>query len=105
MPQRQSPQPVVRPHPNRYMKIITAIFLYVVIVFSLLQNWLFVAGIGVLIYSLRYSPVVLIPLAILIDGYFGNFYGMPYLSLFSVWWYMVSEYFRPKIVNLKFIGD
>ncbi len=87
------------------MKPVISIILYLVIAFSILQNWLFVAAAAIVLFSLKYSSVMLIPLAILIDGYFGNFHSLPYLSLLSVWWYLVAEYFRPKVVNLRSVNN
>ncbi|MCA9359599.1 hypothetical protein KC850_01000 [Candidatus Kaiserbacteria bacterium] len=87
------------------MGIIISIILYFIILFSVLQNHLYLSVIAVLLFSVKNGGVTLIPLAILIDGYFGNFYNIPYLSLLSVWWFLVVEYIKPKIVNLKFVNS
>lgn len=86
------------------MRITTSIILYLVITFSVLQNWLVLACLSLLVFSFMNGAGYLIFLAILIDGYFGNFYNVPYLSLLAVWWYMLIFYLRPKVVNLKFIN-
>lgn len=79
------------------MNIIPAILLYVIIAVSIMQNWLVLSVLSVVFFSFRYNAAFLIPLAILIDGYYGNFYSIPYLSFFSVGWFLVVEYLRPKI--------
>ena len=85
------------------MKIVTSILMYIGIIICVIQNWLLVAAALVLLFSLRHGAAALIVAAILIDGYFGNFYTTPYLSLFSVVWYIFAAFARTKIVNLKFV--
>lgn len=87
------------------MGIIISIILYFIILFSVLQNNLYLSAIAVLLFSVKNGGATLIPLAILIDGYFGNFYNIPYLSLLAVWWFLVVEYIKPKVVNLKFVNS
>lgn len=55
----------------------------------------------VLVYSFWYNAITLIPLAILVDGYFGNFYTVPVLSMMVVVWYVIVEFLRPKLANLR----
>ena len=81
------------------MKTFIAICLYLMIPVLILQNWLLLAAIVVVFFSVRYGSVLLIPLAILIDGYFGNFYAVPYLSLLATVWYVFVEYLRPRVIN------
>lgn len=81
------------------MKIITSFFLYISIAIAILQNWLLLAFVLIVLFSARHGAFLLLPLAISIDGYFGNFYTLPLLSFVSVWWYLLVVYFRPKIVN------
>lgn len=83
------------------MRIGFAILLYVVIALSVLQNWLVLAGFVIVIFSIRHDPALLIPLAIFIDGYFGNYGTMPYLSFAAVGWFALVEYVRPKLVNFQ----
>jgi hypothetical protein len=87
------------------MKILIGILLYTAIVIAILQNWLWLGGLFTLVFSLRYGAVTLIPLAILIDGYFGNFYGWPYLSLIAIVWYIFIEYIRPRILDSGIIKN
>lgn len=81
------------------MRIFLSTCLYIVIIFSFLQNWLWLTAVAVVLFSFKYGAVTFIPLAILIDGYFGHFYAIPYLSVCAVWWFMFVEYVRPKMVN------
>ncbi|MCA9354390.1 MAG: hypothetical protein KC877_02625 [Candidatus Kaiserbacteria bacterium] len=83
------------------MRFLTAIVLYLTILFSFMQQWLLLTVLAVLIFSFRYGAVALIPLAFLVDGYFGNFYSLPLTSMVAVWWYLVVEYLKPKLVNFR----
>lgn len=79
------------------MAIIVPIFLYFLIAISIVQNHFLLAGTLILIFSYKYSAAVLIPLAIVIDGYFGNFYTIPWLSFFSIVYYLLVDFLRPRI--------
>lgn len=81
------------------MRFFTGIILYLCIIFSFLQNVVFLTVVAVVLFSVRYGAVMLIPVAILIDGYFGNFYGVPLLSIGSIVWYMLIEYMRLKLLS------
>ena len=85
------------------MSYFSAITLYILIIFFFLQNWLWLAGALTILFSFRFGAVTLIPLAILIDGYFGQYHSVPYLSLGIVWWFIVVEYLRPKVTNLRVV--
>ncbi len=76
--------------------------LFLLSALSFLQGWYMVAALLVVIFSLRVSAVYLIPLAIILDGYYGNFYSLPLLSLGSVWWYLSIEFLKPRLKTLKF---
>ncbi len=66
-----------------------------------MQNWLFLAAIATFAFSIRFNPVSLIPLAILIDGYFGNFHTFPYLSILTIIWFLIVEFLRPRFVHFR----
>ena len=87
------------------MKSFLAATLLVLILFSIIQNWLLAAALCVVVYSFRFGAVMLIPVAILIDGYFGNYEGVPYLSICSIMWYVLVEFVRPKLVDLTKTRD
>ena len=76
-----------------------ATFLYVLILYSVIQNWLWLTAAAVFIVSLKKSPVILIPLAIFVDGYFGHFYSIPVWSILAVTWFVVVENVRPTVFN------
>jgi hypothetical protein len=84
------------------MELVHKILFLLLILVSILQNWLFLTTVLVIFYSIRCGAVSLIPLAFLLDGYFGNFYTIPFISLSAVVWYVLVSYMRPKIVNLNF---
>lgn len=82
------------------MKIVSAIVLYSIVLLTFMHNWL-VVSFGVLVlFSIWFGAAFFIPAAIMIDGYFGNYYSFPYLSLLSVVWFMLIEYIRPKIIDV-----
>lgn len=81
------------------MKILLPLILYFLIIISILQNWLWLAGGLVVWFSSKYGAISLILVAILIDGYYGNFYTVPYLSFYSVAWYIFVSFFRRKLLN------
>ena len=83
------------------MNNIFPIILYIIITFTVLQNWLLTAAIATLMFSLRYGSITLIPLAILIDGYFGNFFTIPALSIGSILWFVVVDFLRPRFINFQ----
>lgn len=83
------------------MQFLLAIVLYLLTLFSVLQGWLIISFCSILFFSFLYSPIYLIALAILIDGYMGSFYSMPVLSLCSVVWFVVVEFLRPKVIDFN----
>lgn len=83
------------------MAIIISILLYFFIAISIIQNHMLLAIVFVFVFSYRYGAVSLIPLAIVIDGYFGNFYAIPWLSFFSIVWYLLVDFLQPRIKNIR----
>ena len=82
------------------MKVFTTGFLIALIVFSFLQNWMVFAIVSLVVFSYVSTTVILIPIAILLDGYFGNFSSIPYISLFAVGWFVLTEYARPRMISI-----
>lgn len=82
------------------MKFVYAPVLYFLIALTIVQNWVLVALLLSIMFSVQFGGVLLIPLAFLIDGYFGNFTGIPYLSIISIFWFLLVEYVRPKVAHL-----
>ena len=85
------------------MRIFLSIFLYLMIVFSFMHGEPFLAVPAVILFSLHYGALSLIPLAILLDGYYGNFYSLPALSFAAVAWYAAVEHIRPKLIDPKLL--
>lgn len=71
-----------------------AFSLYLVIIFSFMQNHILLGLFAVVIYTFTFSAVLLIPLAILLDGYYGAFYTLPVFSLATILLYLLSEIIR-----------
>ncbi len=79
------------------MNITIATVFFGAIVFAAMQGWMVLAVFLIVLFSVRYSALPLVFLAIALDGYYGNFFAIPYLSLASVVWYVLMEYIRPKL--------
>jgi hypothetical protein len=71
-----------------------AICLYLTIIFSFMQSHILLGVTAVLLYTLKFSAVALLPLAILLDGYYGAFHTVPVFSIAAIGWYLLSEILR-----------
>ena len=80
------------------MKLAINIFLYIFIALMMLQNHLIFATVGIVLFTFRCGAVWLLPLAFAIDGYFGAFYAIPYITIAACAWYVVSEFIRPQLL-------
>jgi hypothetical protein len=63
-----------------------------------IENQLIIAALLALWFTSRVGSVWLLPLAFLLDGYFGAFSDIPYISLTVCIWYVISEYIRPRLI-------
>lgn len=64
----------------------------------MVQNHLLIGFILVLIFTFRHGALLLIPLAFLIDGYFGAFQTIPTITLLAITWYAFSAIARPQLL-------
>lgn len=64
----------------------------------MVQDHLLFAFLLVLLFTFRQGAVWLIPLAFLIDGYFGSFETLPIITIFTIAWYTISEFVRPMLL-------
>lgn len=71
---------------------------YFLIAVMVVQNYLFIAFLLVLVFTFKRGAVLLIPLAFVIDGYFGAFQAIPTITLFTIAWYAISEFVRPQLL-------
>lgn len=71
-----------------------ALSLYLVIIFSFMQNHIWLGLFAAMIYTFTFSAVLLLPLAILLDGYYGAFHTLPVFSLATILLYLLSEIIR-----------
>jgi hypothetical protein len=71
-----------------------AFSLYIVIIFSFMQSHILLGVGAVLLYTLKFSASALLPMAILLDGYYGAFHSVPVFSVCAIGWYLLSEMFR-----------
>lgn len=81
------------------IKAILICSLYIGICISLLQNWFILTVVGVALFTVRYNSAALIPIAVLIDGYFGAFENVPLLTIASIAWFVAIEYLRPRLAS------
>jgi hypothetical protein len=83
------------------MKFLINILLGILILFALMQSYFYVAIALILLFTVRASAIWIIPLAFLIDGFYGAFYSFPYITVAVVLWYIVSEFLKPRIFVKK----
>ena len=86
------------------MRLLGIIIVYFLIPLFFLKNWLGLFFITVLWFGLYINSLALIPLAILLDGYFGNFYSVPVLSIIFTLGALLVEAFRPQLSNFRLLG-
>jgi hypothetical protein len=48
-------------------------------------------------FSVRHWSFPLVPLAIVFDGYFGQFMAVPWLSFLAIVWYLFIEELKPYL--------
>ena len=80
------------------MNTLLDILIYFLIAVSVVQNHLVIAFILVLLFTFRQGAGLLIPLAFVIDGYFGAFAATPTITLFTITWYALSAIVRPQLL-------
>lgn len=79
------------------MSNLLTIFIYFGIVFSVLSNLFLLAFPLAIWFSLRADAIWLIPFGFLVDGYFGAFYHIPYLTITACVWYFFAQILKPKL--------
>jgi hypothetical protein len=80
------------------MNTVLDIVIYFFIAVLIVQNHLLLAFFLVLLFTFRRGAVLLIPLAFVIDGYFGAFATVPAITMSAIAWYMVSAIVRPQLL-------
>lgn len=76
-----------------------AIILYLLSLFAFLQGHIILGAIAVVLYSIKFGAVTVLPMAVLLDGYFGAFHQVPIFSLIAIGWYLLSELLR-SVMNI-----
>lgn len=76
---------------------ILSALLVLIIMFSLMQNALFLTIVAAGILSWKYSSYPLLVVAILVDSYFGSFYSFPVYSVLAILWVTGVELIRPRL--------
>ena len=64
----------------------------------LLMQYFVVAGIVAVFYMFKFVGYELIVLAILIDGYYGAFYSVPYLSIMTALAVFIVSIIKPYLL-------
>lgn len=80
-----------------FIKGSLAILLYLIIIFSAMQSHVLLGVVAVVVFTLTYSGIALLPLAILLDGYYGSFFTVPWFSVAAIAWYLLSEIIRVRL--------
>ena len=80
------------------MKFFFTLVIYFSIALMVIENQLIIAALLAAWFTFRIGAVWLLPLAFLLDGYFGAFADIPYISLITCVWYVISEYIRPRLI-------
>lgn len=65
---------------------------------AVLQNVFVVAVPLAIWFSFRCGAVWLLPVAFLVDGYFGAFYTLPMFSIITVVWFFIVEVIKPRLL-------
>ena len=81
------------------------ISLLLLITLAFLMQYFLVAMIIALYYMFRYVGYELIVLAVLVDGYYGAFYSVPYLSIMSVLALLVANILKPYLLYTNTISN
>jgi hypothetical protein len=76
---------------------LAAVVLYLIIIISVMQSYVLIGLVTTVFFTFRYGAVSLIPLAILLDGYYGSFYEFPVLSMVTIIWYLFSEILTARL--------
>jgi len=77
--------------------------IYFLIPLFFIKNWPGLFFLTALWFALYVNSLVLIPLAVLLDGYFGNFYSVPILSIIFTLGALLIEISRPRLSNFRFL--
>lgn len=76
------------------------VFTHIVLFYTFILHWWFLAVPLLFWISMRYGAGGIVMLAFLADGYFGNYYSWPVLSMLSLVWYVIAIYIRPRLVSV-----
>lgn len=82
------------------MRYVIASVLFLLLLFSFMQNWTVAFVLTLLLFSVRFSTIVLLPTAFFLDGYYGNYQVFPYLTGLALVWYLFTEFVRPKVTTM-----
>lgn len=70
---------------------------YLLLAISVMQNLMLFTVVIAIAFTLRFGAIGLIPLAIMLDAYFGAFDAVPVFSLIAVGWYIGFELLKPRL--------
>lgn len=62
------------------------------------QGWFLVSIPLIIIFTYYYSAAWLVPVALLIDGYFGALHTVPELTAYTLLWFIASELIKPHLL-------
>ena len=70
---------------------------YLGLVIALMQSWLIFAAICLTFISVKSNTVFILPVAIIMDGYLGGYYFIPWLSISALIWFLFIERLKPRM--------
>ena len=80
------------------MRVVNNILIFIATVLSVLHGQLLIAALLSVWFTYRSGAAWLLVAAVLIDGYFGAFFSVPYLTIVALLWYAFSEWIRPRLL-------
>jgi hypothetical protein len=83
------------------MKYLLLFCIYIGIALMLLEQHLVWAVVLIVLFTYFSGAVWLLPLGLLVDGYFGRVATFPIFTISITLWYVVSTLLRPLLTNTK----
>ena len=83
------------------MRLVYILLALLLIAIAIMQNLFWLAALFVIGFTAFFGAFFLVPLAIVIDGYFNAFAAVPWLSITAVVWYVCSELVRLRMRIMK----
>jgi len=73
--------------------------LYFLIPLTFINNYIWLTVLSAFLFIYYYNSLWLIPMAILLDGYFGDFSAVPFLSIGVIAGSLIIEFIKSLFLN------